>query len=97
MSDPLNIQHDGDHYKDRPIQPIEYCQKNQLNACESFAIKHITRHKDKGEGVTDLKKAIHYLQMLLHMEYGIESDVTYGGLTKLDAFSLFETCPDGAD
>lgn len=67
----LDVQHDGSHYKNFPIQPIEFCHKNQLGTCESFAIKHITRHKYKGEGVTDLKKAIHYLQMLLEMDYGV--------------------------
>lgn len=73
----LEVQHDGEHYKHNAIQPIEFCQKNKLNACESFAIKHITRHGHKGEGITDLKKAIHYLQMLLEMEYGVVSEVTY--------------------
>lgn len=73
----LAVQHDGDHYKHNAIQPIEFCHKNGLGACESFAIKHITRHNSKGEGITDLKKAIHYLQMLLEMEYNVGSEVTY--------------------
>ena len=73
----LNLQHDGNHYKGQAIQPIEFCHKNQLGACESFAIKHITRHDLKGEGVTDLKKAIHYLQILLELQYNVTSEVTY--------------------
>ena len=30
---PLDVQVGGDHYKTMPIQPIEFCQKNQLNFC----------------------------------------------------------------
>jgi hypothetical protein len=77
----LNEQHDGDHYKKTAIQPIEYVQANNLNACESFAIKHISRHHLKGEGEMDIKKAIHYLQMLLEMEYKVASEVVYEDLT----------------
>lgn len=73
----LSEQHDGTHYKGKAIQPIEYCHRNKLGPCESFAIKHISRHNDKGEGVMDLKKAIHYLQMLLEMQYDTKCEVTY--------------------
>ena len=73
----LEIQHDGGHYKGLAIQPIEYCQRNNLKACESFAIKHITRHRDKGEGAIDLTKALHYIQMALEFEYGVKAVITY--------------------
>lgn len=59
----------GRHYKDLPIQPIEYCQKNNLNYCESNVIKYVTRHKHKN-GKEDLLKAIHNLELLIEMEYG---------------------------
>ena len=65
---PLGIQVGGGHYKDLVIQPIEYCQKNQLNYCESNVIKYVTRHKHKN-GKEDIKKAIHNLELLLEMEY----------------------------
>ena len=67
MTNPMEKQVGGDHYK-LPIQPVEYCQRNGLNCCESNAIKYITRHKAKG-GKEDLEKAIHYLEMLIEMEY----------------------------
>jgi len=51
------------------IQPAEYCYKNGLNNLQSEAISYITRYGDKG-GKTDLQKAIHTLEMLIHMEYG---------------------------
>lgn len=58
----------GDHYKSKKIQPIEYIYANQLGFCEGNAVKYITRHKEKG-GKADIEKAIHYLQMLLELEY----------------------------
>jgi hypothetical protein len=60
----------GDHYKDCKIQPIEYIVGNDLTFCEGNAIKYITRHRRKGEGAKDIEKAIHYLEMILEMEYG---------------------------
>lgn len=65
---PSDFQVDGSHYKDMPIQPIHFCQKNQLNFCESNVIKYVCRHRSKG-GAKDIMKAIHNLQLLLEMEY----------------------------
>jgi hypothetical protein len=67
-SNPLNVQVDGDHYKIMAIQPIEFCQKNNLNFCESNVIKYVCRHRNKN-GARDIRKAIHNLQLLLSMEY----------------------------
>lgn len=61
------VQIGGEHYKNLPIQPIEYCQRNGLGAVESFVVKYVTRWKSKG-GVEDLRKAIHLLEMLIEME-----------------------------
>jgi hypothetical protein len=36
---------------------------------EGNVIKYVTRHADKG-GAEDLRKAIHYLEMLLEWRYG---------------------------
>lgn len=66
------VQYGGNHYKDLAIQPAEFCQRNRLNFCESEAIKYITRHRDKGKDV-DIMKAIHFLQMVLEIEYGVTS------------------------
>jgi len=62
----------GSHYKDCKIQPIDYIMGNDLTFCEGNAIKYITRHRRKGEGAKDIEKAIHYLEMILEMEYGRE-------------------------
>lgn len=63
-----NRQEGGDHYQ-LPIQPIEYIYKNGLGYMEGNVIKYVTRHADKG-GAEDLRKAIHYLEMLLEWRYG---------------------------
>ena len=65
----MDRQEGGNHYKGMAIQPIEFCQKNQLNYCESNAIKYICRHRKKN-GAEDIRKAIHNLQILLELEYG---------------------------
>lgn len=54
----------GQHYRTFPIQPGEYIRKNGLGWYEGNAIKYITRYKQKG-GAQDIKKAIHYLELIL--------------------------------
>jgi hypothetical protein len=63
----LNMQVGGNHYKEMPIQPIEYIMKNNIGFMEGNAIKYISRWRSKG-GVEDLKKARHYLDMLIEFE-----------------------------
>jgi len=66
----------GNHYK-TAIQPVEYSLANQLGYMEATALKYISRWRVKG-GITDISKAIHYLEMLKeHAEanpemYGLE-------------------------
>jgi len=47
-----------------PIQPIEYIRKNNLGWFEGNVVKYVSRH-DKKNGAEDIKKAIHYLEMIL--------------------------------
>ena len=63
-----NTQIGGDHYRQMPIQPAEFCQRNQLNWCESNIIKYVCRHREKN-GREDILKAMHYLELLLEFEY----------------------------
>jgi len=58
----------GDHYKSCKIQPSEFIYANKLDWYEGNAVKYICRHRFKG-GKVDVEKAIHYLQMLLEVEY----------------------------
>jgi hypothetical protein len=65
MSDPLLRQVGGSHYKDRAIQPVEYMMSNELGYVEGAVVKYVTRWKYKG-GVEDLKKAQHFLELLIN-------------------------------
>jgi len=58
----------GDHYRLMPIQPVEFNQRNGLNFCEACVIKYVSRHKHKN-GAEDVRKAIHFLNLLLEIEY----------------------------
>jgi len=64
----LDKQVSGDHYKDCKIQPIEYIHANGLSYLEGNVIKYTTRHSKKN-GRKDIEKAIHYLELILEMEY----------------------------
>lgn len=62
----------GSHYKDKGIQPIVYIHANNLGFCEGNVVKYVTRHKEKN-GAADIKKAIHYLELLLELQYKDDS------------------------
>jgi len=66
----LDKQQGGSHYQ-LAIQPIEYIYKNSLDYCEGNVVKYITRHGSKN-GAEDIRKAIHYCELLLELEYGEE-------------------------
>ena len=63
----LDKQESGNHYKDKGIQPIVYIHANNLGFCEGNVVKYVTRWRDKG-GEADLRKAIHYLELLIQLE-----------------------------
>lgn len=67
----LDTQVGGGHYKDCPIQPIEYTFHNNLNFLQGNVVKYITRYKDKN-GKEDLEKVKHYVDLLIELEYGDE-------------------------
>lgn len=57
----------GNHYSKLKIQPMEYNLANDLNYGQANAIKYVTRYKDKN-GIEDLKKAIHCIELLIEFE-----------------------------
>ena len=67
-SSPLSTQVGGSHYKGFTIQPAEFIHRNGLGFLEGNVIKYVCRHLAKN-GETDLRKAIHYLEMLIELEY----------------------------
>ncbi len=58
----------GSHYRNLAIQPAEFIHRNQIGFLEGNVIKYTCRHKAKN-GKQDLEKAIHYLQLLIELEY----------------------------
>lgn len=68
----LDTQVSGSHYKDLAIQPVEFIHKNKIDYLSGNVIKYITRHKNKN-GAEDVRKAIHYCQLILLMEYNDEA------------------------
>jgi hypothetical protein len=57
----------GSHYKKYRIQPAEYTFANRLGHHEGVVVYYVTRWRDKN-GVQDLEKAIHHLQLMIDME-----------------------------
>ena len=70
----LNKQIGGSHYKKMVIQPAEFINKNKLLFAEGNAIKYICRHSFKGKK-EDIKKAIHYLEMILERDYDADTSI----------------------
>lgn len=63
----LKTQEGGDHYKGLPIQPIEYIHANSIPFAEGNVIKYVTRWRSKN-GIADLKKARHFIDLLIELE-----------------------------
>ena len=57
----------GNHYSRYTTQPIDFIIDNNLDWCEANVVKYITRWRDKN-GVEDLRKAMHYIQLLIDRE-----------------------------
>ena len=64
----LDKQEGGNHYKDMAIQPVEFITANGLGFLEGNVVKYICRHHAKN-GAEDIKKAIHYCELLLATKY----------------------------
>lgn len=67
--DALKKQEGGDYYKNMAIQPVEFITANELGFLEGNVIKYVCRHHAKN-GAQDIKKAIHYCELLLQTKYG---------------------------
>ena len=65
--DSLKKQVDGDHYKDMPIQPVQYIHSNGIGYFEGNVIKYVSRWRAKN-GIADLEKAKHYIELLIGLE-----------------------------
>jgi len=63
----LEVQVGGNHYKDMKIQPVEYIHANGIGYIEGCVIKYVSRWRKKN-GVEDLQKARHFIDLLLELE-----------------------------
>ena len=57
----------GSHYKSLKIQPVEFIHANEIGFIAGNVIKYVCRYKAKN-GVQDLEKAKHYIEMLIEQE-----------------------------
>lgn len=63
----LEKQVGGNHYKQFPIQPVEFINANNLSYMQGNVIKYVVRYPFKN-GIADLEKAKHYIEMLIEFE-----------------------------
>lgn len=64
----------GNHYKDCKIQPTEFIHANNIPFIEGNIIKYVIRHRSKN-GIEDLKKAKHYIDLLINFEYESKENI----------------------
>ena len=64
MTKATDTQVGGSHYTSMTIQPLEFIMANQMAYCEANVIKYISRWRNKN-GVEDLLKAQHYIELLI--------------------------------
>jgi hypothetical protein len=69
VADALQKQVGGDHYKQYQIQPVEFITINGIGFLEGNVVKYVARHQDKN-GADDIRKAIHYCELILSLHYG---------------------------
>ena len=71
----LDTQIGGSHYKDMAIQPAEFNHRNHISYLLGTAISYIAREGTKDEALSDVKKAIHILEMYVEMEEQNDSGI----------------------
>lgn len=63
----LDVQAGGNHYKDMAIQPVEFIHANGIPYLEGNVVKYVSRWRKKN-GISDLEKARHYIDLLIELE-----------------------------
>lgn len=78
MSNALQMQVGGDHYKTGGIQPIEFAHQNNYDPAAFSVLKYVSRHRRKA-GRQDLEKAMHFalIREELLSKYGNTFQPTY--------------------
>ena len=65
-ANPNAMQIGGTHYQN-DYQVWDFTEKHGLGGLEMCIIKYVCRWRDKGNGTTDLEKAIHYVDKLINL------------------------------
>lgn len=92
----LDVQIDGQHYKTMKMQPIELAYKLNGSPCFCKLAKYLTR--DKGDRLTNLKKAKHCIELeldLLNKGVGIDYALSY--LHSVKASEIIREFTDNKD
>ena len=58
----------GEHYKNLKIQPVDYIYQNNIDILEGNIFKYVTRHRQKVQS-KDIRKVIHYAELILQLVY----------------------------
>jgi len=61
----------SDHYKNMKVEPAYFISENKLLFAEGNVVKYVCRHQKKNKA-EDIKKAIHYLKIILERDYSNE-------------------------
>ena len=73
LANPLQSQVGGSHYKNMKIQPVEFIHANGIPFIEGAVIKYVCRWRNKN-GLDDLQKAIHFIELLMQLEKNKEGE-----------------------
>lgn len=86
----LDTQVGGSHYKRFKIQPVEFIHQNGIGYMAGNVIKYISRYQEKN-GIEDLKKARHYIDMMIEFEQEAEKKPLQPVLLSLEAHRHAQT------
>lgn len=78
MFNALDVQVGGQHYK-VGIQPTQFSHANHLSFEAGNVIKYVSRWRNKN-GIQDLKKALHYVELLHDLCVTYQTQYTYASL-----------------
>lgn len=91
--DPNSMQVGGSHYQ-TGYQVWDFVENNGLGGLEMCIIKYICRWRDKGNGVVDLRKALHYIDKLIDLSrnrYRVAKGVA--SIQNIDYFCGLQSLP----
>ncbi len=71
LKSPYTTQVGGEHYQGKKHDLAQFMIENHVETAESCVMKYAYRHASKN-GMQDLRKAQHYLQMIAYSIYGEE-------------------------